>query len=485
MEPRRSRLGALRIALFIACFNDTLFPETGKAVVRLLERLGHEVVFPEEQTCCGQMHANSGYGRRPCRWRAASSRLRRATTRSSPLPARAPRWCATATRAWPSWRRTTRSRRVAAVGPARARAHRAAGRRPRRRGRRRVLPAPRDLPPDLPLAAPAEGRRPPAAAAAPVRGIDLVELPEAETCCGFGGTFAVKNADTSAAMLDGQDAGCARHAARSLHRAGQLVPAAHRRRALARGAPGARRCTWPRSWPARRGVTGEALPGAAARLSPTRSCGATWPRARRRSVRARGGRGRGADWEALRDAGRGSRRRAMRAPADDLPEQLEARSRRPAATCTGRATRAEANRSLPARPARQAHRGGEGQVAGHRRDRAQRGARGRGHHRAGDRLAELIVQLGDDRRSHILVPAIHRSRGEIRDLFRATIGRGDLRRSRGARRGGAAPPARAVPAREVGVSGANFAVAETGTLCVVEFGRQPGAGVPRRSPTCS
>ena len=55
-------MGALRIALFIACFNDTLFPETGKAVVRLLERLGHEVVFPEEQTCCGQMHANSGYG---------------------------------------------------------------------------------------------------------------------------------------------------------------------------------------------------------------------------------------------------------------------------------------------------------------------------------------------------------------------------------------------------------------------------------------
>ncbi|MGH2930060.1 MAG: heterodisulfide reductase-related iron-sulfur binding cluster, partial [Solirubrobacteraceae bacterium] len=34
-----------------------------------------------------------------------------------------------------------------------------------------------------------------------VRGIDLVELPEADTCCGFGGTFAVKNADTSAAML--------------------------------------------------------------------------------------------------------------------------------------------------------------------------------------------------------------------------------------------------------------------------------------------
>src|SRR3954447_9685318 len=52
----------MRIALFITCVNDTLFPETGRATVTLLERLGHEVVFPLEQTCCGQMHANSGYG---------------------------------------------------------------------------------------------------------------------------------------------------------------------------------------------------------------------------------------------------------------------------------------------------------------------------------------------------------------------------------------------------------------------------------------
>src|SRR3954452_16384335 len=54
---------ALRVALFITCFNDTLFPQTGRAVVRLLERLGHEVVFPEEQTCCGQMHFNTGYAK--------------------------------------------------------------------------------------------------------------------------------------------------------------------------------------------------------------------------------------------------------------------------------------------------------------------------------------------------------------------------------------------------------------------------------------
>jgi L-lactate dehydrogenase complex protein LldE len=51
----------MRVSLFITCLADTLFPETGRAVVRLLERLGHEIEFPEEQTCCGQMHLNTGY----------------------------------------------------------------------------------------------------------------------------------------------------------------------------------------------------------------------------------------------------------------------------------------------------------------------------------------------------------------------------------------------------------------------------------------
>src|ERR1700712_4518273 len=49
------------ISLFIACYNDTLFPETGKAVVKVLERLGHTVEFRQAQTCCGQKHYNTGY----------------------------------------------------------------------------------------------------------------------------------------------------------------------------------------------------------------------------------------------------------------------------------------------------------------------------------------------------------------------------------------------------------------------------------------
>jgi L-lactate dehydrogenase complex protein LldE len=51
----------MRASLFITCYNDTLFPETGRAVVRLLERLGIELDFHPEQTCCGQMHANTGF----------------------------------------------------------------------------------------------------------------------------------------------------------------------------------------------------------------------------------------------------------------------------------------------------------------------------------------------------------------------------------------------------------------------------------------
>ena len=53
----------MRISLFMPCFNDALFPGTGVAAVRILEKLGHEVVFPSDQTCCGQIHFNTGYRR--------------------------------------------------------------------------------------------------------------------------------------------------------------------------------------------------------------------------------------------------------------------------------------------------------------------------------------------------------------------------------------------------------------------------------------
>src|SRR5664279_2716197 len=52
---------AMRASLFITCYNDTLYPETGKAVVRLLQRMGVALDFHPKQTCCGQMHANTGF----------------------------------------------------------------------------------------------------------------------------------------------------------------------------------------------------------------------------------------------------------------------------------------------------------------------------------------------------------------------------------------------------------------------------------------
>ncbi len=51
------------VALFITCLTDTLFPQAGVATVDLLARLGVDVCFPKEQTCCGQMHFNSGHRR--------------------------------------------------------------------------------------------------------------------------------------------------------------------------------------------------------------------------------------------------------------------------------------------------------------------------------------------------------------------------------------------------------------------------------------
>jgi L-lactate dehydrogenase complex protein LldE len=53
----------VRVALFVTCIGDTVSPEAARATVLVLERLGHQVVYPREQTCCGQMHANSGYRR--------------------------------------------------------------------------------------------------------------------------------------------------------------------------------------------------------------------------------------------------------------------------------------------------------------------------------------------------------------------------------------------------------------------------------------
>jgi L-lactate dehydrogenase complex protein LldE len=176
----------VRVALFITCFNDTLFPATGRAVVELLERLGHEVDVPLEQTCCGQMHHNSGYAEDGL---ALARRFERVfdgaeaiVSPSASCVGMVREHCpAVADRTYELTEFLVDRLGVVDVGasfPHRVTLHPTChslrllhiGDRPRR-----LLEH--------------------------VRGIDLVELTAAAECCGFGGTFAVKNADTSMAML--------------------------------------------------------------------------------------------------------------------------------------------------------------------------------------------------------------------------------------------------------------------------------------------
>ncbi|CAM5588715.1 Lactate utilization protein A [Streptomyces aurantiogriseus] len=58
----------MRVALFLTCVNDTLYPDTGRAVLKLLTRLGVEVDGPMAQTCCGQADYNTGHRHEADRW---------------------------------------------------------------------------------------------------------------------------------------------------------------------------------------------------------------------------------------------------------------------------------------------------------------------------------------------------------------------------------------------------------------------------------
>ena len=176
----------MRVALFITCIGDTVTPEVGRATVTVLERLGHEVSFPAEQTCCGQMHVNSGYRAEADRLAArfmevfddcelivspSSSCVGTMRERHPELRGRLfelsellvhKLGVADVGAAFPhrvAYHPTCHSLWVTAVGDAPLRLLRA------------------------------------------VEQLELVELPEARECCGFGGTFAIKNADTSAAMV--------------------------------------------------------------------------------------------------------------------------------------------------------------------------------------------------------------------------------------------------------------------------------------------
>lgn len=227
----------MKVALFVTCVNDTMFPETGKAVVRLLRRLGHEVDFPAAQTCCGQMHLNTGY-------RAQAVPLAKGFAEAFDgydavvTPSAS---CAAMVRDWHP-RLVPEAAQVAKVAskvyelseflvdvlgttdvgacfPHRVTYH------PTCHSLRMLRVG------DRPLRLLRE-----------VRGIDLVELPDADECCGFGGTFALKNADVSAAMgadkagnvrgtgaeiLCAADNSCLAHIGGTLSRTGSGVRTVH------------------------------------------------------------------------------------------------------------------------------------------------------------------------------------------------------------------------------------------------------------------
>jgi L-lactate dehydrogenase complex protein LldE len=194
-------MGPVRVSLFVTCFNDTLFPQAGMAAVEVLERLGHEVEFREAQTCCGQMHFNSGYrpealrlARRFAKVFAGADAIVSPSASCAGMVrhgyAELARWAGDLALEREADELAGRTfelseflvdrlgvEDVGAYYPHRVTLHptchslRALG---TAAAQRRLLEH--------------------------VRGIDLVELADADECCGFGGTFAVKNADTSVAM---------------------------------------------------------------------------------------------------------------------------------------------------------------------------------------------------------------------------------------------------------------------------------------------
>ncbi|MFC9325654.1 (Fe-S)-binding protein [Kitasatospora sp. NPDC057015] len=237
----------MRVALFVTCVNDALYPGTGRAVVTLLDRLGVEVDFPAAQTCCGQPQYNTGYRREtePLVLRSArafegydhvvtpsgscAAMIRDNYPRIGAKALAEGRGSELADAAASLAARTFELTEflvdvlgvtdVGAYFPHTVTYH------PSCHGLRML----------------GLGERPRRLLEA-VKGLELRELPGAEECCGFGGTFAVKNPDVSAAMgadkvrgalstgagvLCGADNSCLLHLDGTLRRRGAAMRTVH------------------------------------------------------------------------------------------------------------------------------------------------------------------------------------------------------------------------------------------------------------------
>jgi len=192
----------VRVALFVTCIGEAVLPEIGRATVELLERLGHEVVFPKGQTCCGQMHLNSGHRNDAL---ALARRFVRVFDGFEVIVAPSSSCVGAVRELYPELARESDDealeRDVRALVP---RVFELSELLANRLGLTDVGAC---FPRRVTYHPTCHSLRVTRVGDAPLRlltaveGIELVELPDARECCGFGGTFAVKNADTSAAMV--------------------------------------------------------------------------------------------------------------------------------------------------------------------------------------------------------------------------------------------------------------------------------------------
>ena len=246
----------MRASLFITCYNDTLFPQTGRAVVRLLERLGVEIEFLPAQTCCGQMHANTGFRGEAFSQAKRFVRLYQ-NTECVVIPSSS---CV-------AMIRDQYSGLFEELGNEELRSQFAA-----------LLPRVFELsefltdklgvddvgawfPHRVAYHASCHGLRGlhlgerPFRLLSKVRGLELAPVANIDRCCGFGGTFSVKNADVSTAMLEEKltdllateaeyctalDNSCLMHVGGALHRRNLNVKPIHLAEILARTAASGR-----------------------------------------------------------------------------------------------------------------------------------------------------------------------------------------------------------------------------------------------------
>ena len=191
------------VALFATCANDVMFPDTPKAVVSLLERLGCTVVFPEDQTCCGQVFTNTGY------YPEALPSVKTYVTAFSDYEYIV----------GPSGSCVGAVRHQHAMLAEEAGDHKLAGQAADVAARTydiseflvnvlgvtdvgAYFPHRVTYHPTCHSVRVAKVGDAPLQLLRAVRGLQLIELEAAEQCCGFGGTFSLKNPDVSRAMVN-------------------------------------------------------------------------------------------------------------------------------------------------------------------------------------------------------------------------------------------------------------------------------------------